>query len=270
MTVKITAAIIIILFFLPVTVTFASLSTPSRYLEVGYMYYHHHNIFVPLPYRKSSIILPLIFKYRLGEKWQIGIQSVQENIREEVNEDNYLIIADGSSRELELSLCYQVFSEEQLFRSKYRLPSTTISAHYKWSWSYDSRGSLIGDRSQWLIGLLLNMDWDPVVVFGNFYKVYILPEERLRLNSGNLFCLELGFSYALNERLSISTGFSMVAGEKIPGGEGNLPVETLLLTQILNLTYFLNPHLNFIAGVTTGINDEAPDFGLRFSTGISF
>ena len=113
----------------------------------------------------------------------------------------------------------------------------------------------------------------PGVLFGNLnYGINIETDERVgKVDAGDSIGLSFGLGLSLNERTSISVGFSHkhvlkseINGAKVAGSE--LDIGQLVIGYSFNYSQDTNLNLS----LTLGVTDDAPDMRLKFRVPIAF
>jgi hypothetical protein len=118
------------------------------------------------------------------------------------------------------------------------------------------------------LGVQLVRTYDPVVVFGGVEYTYYFPTDALggNIEPGGRIAYNLGFGFALNDSLSLSTQF---AGAVQTGGDSEVSglrmesSESLVLR--MAMTARLSPESYLEPAISWGLSEESPDYQLSLS-----
>jgi hypothetical protein len=160
----------------------------------------------------------------------------------------------------------------QLYRSDSRLPN--VVGNFNYSLDTGDPGATGRGSDQVSGGLTFMTQSDPAVLFGSVNYLHMMDDfEGFR--RGDMVGGSLGFSYALNYDLSLSTTVSFlrqIEDSEFAGAadESFTARRTMISTLSMGVTYALTNRTVVDLSIGMGLTDDAPEFGFTLSLPMVF
>ena len=122
-------------------------------------------------------------------------------------------------------------------------------------------------------GLVLSKSYDPAVIFAGFnymHGLQIDPSDSHRSLSRNTFGLSLGYTYALNDVLAVSTLFVGSYRRTVSPDGVSIPAPRERYQLQLGMTWMLARGLFIEPAVAIGVGGDSPNLTLSLNVPYSF
>lgn len=190
--------------------------------------------------------------------------------------EQQLVMLDGTSHHRQISGLgdFTLGVKWQALRENAHRPDAVFSVNVIAPTGRSPYRSSVADfglgNGHWAVGagLQLVRTYDPVVVFGgvDYTHYFAEDEDGGSIEPGGLFSYNLGFGFALNDQLSLSTQFagSVQAEGHTHAANVRLPSRESMVLRMA-MTARLSPQSYLEPAVAWGLSDDSPDYQLSLS-----